>query len=120
MGYRVDISPAALQDAENAYLWLYEQSPERAALWYKGLLEKVFSLEELPARCPLAPESKDVGFKIRQLLYGRKNLLYRILFTVGYDEKTDEEIVRIYRIRHTAQRGLHADEIARAESEEEE
>ncbi|HXG64083.1 MAG TPA: type II toxin-antitoxin system RelE/ParE family toxin [Blastocatellia bacterium] len=102
MAYRVDISPSALQDAEDAYLWIKRQSPSRAGAWYEGLLEAIFSLENMPARCPLAPESEDIGIAIRQLLYGKKGSMYRILFTIGYDEATGEDVVRIFRIRHSA------------------
>jgi plasmid stabilization system protein ParE len=120
MAYRVDISPSALQDAEDAFLWIREQSPTRAGDWFKGLLESIYSLETFPTRCSIAPESQEVGFKIRQLLYGKRKFIYRILFTVGYDEKTDEDVVRVYRIRHIARRSLNADEIAKAEAEDEE
>lgn len=56
MAYRVDLSISALRDAENAYLWLREQAPEKADDWYRGLLEAVYSLENFPNRCPLAPK----------------------------------------------------------------
>ncbi len=120
MAYRVDISPSVLQDAEDAFLWIREQSPTSASDWFKGLLESIYSLEKFPTRCAIAPESEEVGFKIRQLLYGKRKFVHRILFTIGYDEKADEDVVRVYRIRHTARRTLNVDEIAKAEAEDEE
>lgn len=68
MAYRVDISLPALADAEEIYLWLKEHSPDRAGDWYEGLLAAIFSLENYPERCPVAPESADIGKEIRQLL----------------------------------------------------
>jgi len=119
MAYRVDISPSALQDAEDAYLWIKEQSLTRAGVWYEGLLKAIFSLEEMPARCPIAPESEVIGIVIRQLFYGRKNNRYRILFAIGYDDANREDVVRIFRIRHSARPRLTPEEVEEGESKEE-
>ena len=118
MTYRVDISPSALQDAEDAYLWLKERSPDRAGQWYEGLLETIFSLENYPERCPVAPESADIGKEIKQLLYGKRGRVYRILFGITRDETTGEDVVRIFRIWHSTRRRIKADEIKEGESPE--
>jgi len=115
MAYRVDISPSALQDAEDAYLWIKRRAPSRAAAWYEGLLEAVYGLEEMPARCPTAPESKDLGITIRQLLYGKKGSVYRILFAIGHDDSTGEDVVRIFRIQHSARLKATPEEIQQGE-----
>ncbi len=44
MAYRVDISRPAIEDAEAAYLWMRETSPEKAAEWFAGLMDAIFSL----------------------------------------------------------------------------
>jgi plasmid stabilization system protein ParE len=118
MAYRVDISLPALTDAEEAYRWLKEHSPARAGDWYEGLLETIFSLENFPTRCPLAPESEDLGKEIRQLLYGKRGRVYRILFGITRDEKADEDIVRIFRIWHSARARAKASDIKEGESKE--
>lgn len=101
MEFRVNISPSALADAEAAYLWIRERNPEIAEGWFKGLLEAIDSLERLPARCPVAPEGKELGREVRQLFYGKsRRFRYRILFGVSDSE------VNIYRIRHTTQQYL--------------
>lgn len=71
MAYRVDISLPALRDAENAYLRIKEESPEKAVKWYKGFLDMIYSLENFPHRCPIAPEARAFVIEIRQLLYGK-------------------------------------------------
>jgi plasmid stabilization system protein ParE len=119
MAYRVDISPSALQDAEDAYLWIKRRAPSRAAAWYEGLLEAVFGLEQMPARCPVAPESKDLGMTIRQLLYGKTGSGYRILFAIAYDDSTGEDVVRILRIRHSARLKATPAEIQQGEQQPE-
>ena len=111
MTYRVDISQPATADAENAYLWIRLESPEKAALWFEGLIEAVNSLKEFPERCALAPESRAFLVEVRQLLYGTRRQQYRILFGISIDPETDEDVVLIYRIRHSAQRHLEGLEI---------
>ncbi|HKP86567.1 MAG TPA: type II toxin-antitoxin system RelE/ParE family toxin [Blastocatellia bacterium] len=115
MAYRVDISPSALQDAEDAYVWVKEHAPSRAGAWYEGLLKAIYSLENLPTRCSIAPESKDIGITIRQLLYSKKGSVYRILFAVGHDDATGEDVVRVFRIRHSARLKLTPEELQEGE-----
>jgi plasmid stabilization system protein ParE len=119
MTYRVDISPSALKDAEEVYLWMREQSPSRANAWFVGLIDAIFSLENFPARCPLAPESENIGKEIRQLLYGKRGQIYRIIFGIVRDEATGEEIVRVYRVWHGARDRLQAGDIEEEENERE-
>jgi len=117
MIYRVDISEPATADAEKAFLWIRTESPEKAAVWFRGLLEAVMSLEKFPERCSLAPESRAFLVEVRQLLYGTRRQQYRILFGISLDPDTNENVVLIYRIRHGAQRPLEGLEIL-GESEE--
>ncbi|MBV9387244.1 MAG: type II toxin-antitoxin system RelE/ParE family toxin [Chroococcidiopsidaceae cyanobacterium CP_BM_ER_R8_30] len=102
MAFQVDISPSALNDAEAAFLWIRKESPSYAEEWFNGLLEAINSLENFPNRCPLAPESEELGIEIRQLLY-RKN---RILFSIAPSRETVDGTVQILRIRHQAQERL--------------
>jgi plasmid stabilization system protein ParE len=69
MAFRVEVSPTALADAELAYYGVREHLPDLADPWFDGLQDAVLSLAEMPGRCPLAPESEDLGEVIRQLLY---------------------------------------------------
>ncbi len=111
MTYRVEMSRPALTDAENAYLWLKAESEELANEWFRGLVEAVNSLENLPNRCPIAPESRSFLIEIRQLLYGKGKNQFRIIFGVSIDEKTGRNMVLIYRIRHGSQKYLNDLEI---------
>jgi plasmid stabilization system protein ParE len=106
MTYPVEITPFAIADAELAYLWLRERSPEAAAAWYNGLFDAIDSLEKMPYRCPLSPESEELNIELRQLLYGKRGQQYRILYTIEIDERSGEEVVRVQRIRHQAQDAL--------------
>lgn len=106
MTYRVNISEPAAKDAENAYLRIRTESPEKASAWFQGLLKAIMSLEKFPERCTVAPESRAFLVEVRQLLYGKRRQQYRILFGVSINPDTDENVVLIYRIRHGAQRYL--------------
>jgi plasmid stabilization system protein ParE len=99
MAFRVEIAPRARQDANAILEWLAAQNAGEAGLrWFGKLEEAIGSLAEQPERCTLAPESASVPFEMRQLLYGHKPHVYRILFTV------EEGVVYVLHIRHGRRR----------------
>jgi plasmid stabilization system protein ParE len=104
MTYRVEIAEAAEAEAEAAFLFIARSDPDRAGRWYAGLLSAIASLAEFPTRCGLARENEFFPVEVRQLLYGRRQSVYRVLFTVIGD--LDEPVVRVLHIRHAAQRTL--------------
>lgn len=105
MAFEVRLSPRAIADAESAYLWLKKQNQEFADDWFQGLSDALASLEQLPARCPVAPESQELDREVHQLLYRKsKRTTFRILFGISEIE------VYVYRIRHTAQQYLSEEE----------
>ncbi len=106
MVFRVSLSPSAIADAESAYLWYKQQNQALADAWFNELTEAINSLENFPARCPVAAESKDLDREVRQLIYRKsKGSSYRILFGISDSE------VYVYRIRHTAQEYLTTEEL---------
>ncbi len=101
MGFRVEITPPASQDADDILEWLLSQHAGEAGLrWFYRLAEAIASLSQMPERCKLARENSGVPFPMRQLLYGKKPHLYRILFTLT------GETVYILRIRHGRRKNL--------------
>lgn len=48
MAYRVEISPSAIADIEGIFLWIRENSPEKAYRWVRGCYEIMFTLENFP------------------------------------------------------------------------
>ena len=95
MAFRVEITPQAEQDAEAILEWLIAQEAGEAGLrWFIRLRKAIATLAERPRRCPPAPENASVPFEMRQLLYGRRPHVYRILFTIEGD------VVCVLRIRH--------------------
>ena len=100
MKYQVVITPLALAEVQEAYDWLVERAPRAADRWREALLKAVNSLEKFPKRCGLAPESTHFGREIRQLLYGKRRGIYRILFEIR------DTTVVVLRVRHSARRSL--------------
>jgi plasmid stabilization system protein ParE len=101
MAFRVEISAEAESDAENIFEWLVAQDAgETGTRWFVALEEAIASLGTFPERCALAPETLRFPFEVRQLLYGRKPHVYRILFTI------DGERVNVLHIRHGRREAL--------------
>jgi plasmid stabilization system protein ParE len=103
MTYRVILQPQAEADIETAYLWKCDNAPQAAARWFAGIVEAINSLDQFPARCPLAPENEHFTQEIRQLLQGPRHDVYRILFTIQADT------VHVLHVRHSAQQHLTED-----------
>ena len=86
MAFRVKITAEANRDLDEILTWLLaEGAGETGIRWFSGLKKAVGSLSELPKRCSLAPENASFPFEVRQLLYGRKREVYRVLFTIQDD-----------------------------------
>ena len=101
MVFRVEITEEAERDANGILEWLIvEQAGEPGLRWFERLKEALASLANFPGRCKLAPENASVPFEMRQLLYGHKPHIYRILFTI------EGEAVSRFRIRHGHRRHL--------------
>jgi len=95
MAFRVEISAEAELDAISILEWLISQHAGDAGLrWFMAMEEAIASLANLPARCTVAPENARFPGEVRQLLYGRKPHVYRILFTIRGDT------VHVLHIRH--------------------
>jgi plasmid stabilization system protein ParE len=103
MAYRIEISPSAITDIEEIFLWIKEDSPERAYRWVRGCYEVMLTLENFPGRCSLAVESQYLEIEVRQLLYKKQ---FRILFTVSQLSEQSQGLVRIHRVRSGSQQFL--------------
>ena len=92
-------------DVATTISWLARSNPEAANRWRIGLLRIVENLETNPERYPIADEAADLGLDLRQLLYGRRRQVYRVLFTI------DGQKVNVLRVRHAAQDRLAPEDI---------
>lgn len=99
MDFRVDLSERAQGDIAAIYDWLLaEHAGDAGERWFAALRAAIASLTRLPSRCPLAPENQDSPVKLRQLLYGRRPHVYRILFAI------EDDAVQVLHIRHGRRR----------------
>lgn len=100
MKYRVIVQPGAENELEEACRWIAEDSPDHAAAWFNGWVDALKTLAHSPRRCAKAPEDPFFEEEIRQLLYGKRRGVYRILFTIRKNE------VHVLHVRHSARDAL--------------
>ena len=94
--YEVVLTKRAFADADEAFIWLFNEEPDAALKWYEELLVAFRSLAHSPRRWGLAREDPFFDEEIRQLVYGR----YRVLFTVKNTR------VFVLRVRHGSRETL--------------
>ncbi len=91
---------------ESALWWAEHRSPSEASGWLSGLESAIRSLADDPDRFPVAAESDEFDFPLRQLNYGlSRHPTHRVLFAVQTDR------VLVYAVRHLAQAELSPDDI---------
>jgi len=94
MAYLVKLMPRAQRDLEDLFETIHATDSQTALHWFRALERSILSLEKLPQRCPVTPESSS----LRHLLYGKRPHVYRIIYRVR--ERAKE--VEILHIRHGA------------------
>ena len=100
MTYLVEFAIRAVRDLEILYAEKSVGESLAAARWYNGLEQAVFALASYPYRCPVAPEAQRTKRKLRNLLYGKKPHVYRVIYAVDEGRQT----VWVLTIRHGARR----------------
>jgi mRNA-degrading endonuclease RelE of RelBE toxin-antitoxin system len=98
MAYRVELTLRAERDLDYLYERISADDSTVASRWFNGLEAAIYTLERLPRRCPLAPESKRAKRRLRHLLYGAKRDAYRVIYEIDESRK----VVRVLTIRHSA------------------
>ncbi len=106
MSFTVFLTARAIRDLDSAREYVAKFAPETAERWYLGILEALLRLERNPESRPIAPESAEFPFEVRQLLIrGKSRRANRALFTIVGDE------VRVLAIRRPGQPLITADDI---------
>ena len=105
MAYDVKITDSALSDAEDYVRFLRDgkQEPEAAERWFRGLVAAIFSLEEMPQRCPVIPEADEFDVEFRHLVFRSHKIIFRI--------NDSASVVTILRVYHGARRELRPEGI---------
>ena len=94
MAYQIKIMPRAQRDLKSIYEWIGARSSDTARAWYFGLKADICTLRDTPGRCGVTPEEKS----FRQLLYGHKPHIYRVIYRILERQKQ----VEVLHIRHGA------------------
>ena len=93
MTCRVILMPRAESDRDRIYGYTVKHwGKMRAQQWYDKLDAALLTLETLPERCPVAPESEDATQPIRQIIRPPFRILFRI----------KKKQVQVIHIRHAA------------------
>jgi toxin ParE1/3/4 len=103
MAFRIEIMPRAVRDLAAVDAAVHAEESEAAFRWFRGLERALFTFEEAPARCPVTP----VDAHLRQLLYGKKPYVYRVIFEIDESHK----VVQILTIRHGARQEFKTGEL---------
>jgi plasmid stabilization system protein ParE len=100
------LAARAEADLDAALAWFAEQNATDAGTrWLAQLFAAIDSLESMPLRCPLAAEADELGLEIRELLVGKRQRRYRILFRI------QSSTVQVLHVRHAARDQLTIDDL---------
>lgn len=99
---RVMIEPRAERDIENAARWVLQESKSGTAAlrWMRMIRGEIEALGKNPRRCPVDPDSEFYGEEVRVFLAGKRQGIYRVLFTIRND------FVHILTVRHSSRQTL--------------
>jgi plasmid stabilization system protein ParE len=106
VAYLVELSRRAERDLIHLFERINAAESMMAARWFNGLEAAIYRLESLPRRCPMALESKKA--KIRQLPYGKKPHIYRLLYEIDEERR----VVTVLTIRHRAMEEATVNELS--------
>jgi plasmid stabilization system protein ParE len=80
------------------YRQVIQESPLQGTNWFNGLQHAIYSLQDLPERCPAAPKLSTEADIVRRLLYGHPPHVYKVYYHLITNT------VEIMHIRHGARR----------------
>jgi plasmid stabilization system protein ParE len=90
--HRVEITKTAESDLREILLYIAADNEPAATRLVIEIERQIDSLERYPSRCPIIPESTDLGREYRHIIYGQYRTVFRI----------DGFRVLILRILHSA------------------
>ena len=76
--YRVEITKVAESDIKDIFRYIASDNPAAADHWVNEIERQIDSLEKFPSKCPIIPESQDLGKEYRHIIYGNYRTIFRI------------------------------------------
>jgi plasmid stabilization system protein ParE len=113
MTYRVIVQRLAIQELDDAFVWAARKAPATAARWLDRFQATLRQLGTNPQRCPRAREHRKVDVELREILFGKRPNVYRVIFMI------DGDTVRVLRIRRAQRRPLTRKQIDEASEQDE-
>jgi plasmid stabilization system protein ParE len=113
MKYRVVLQRLAIQDLDEAFARAARNAPATAARWLDRFQAALQRLDTNPQRCPRAREHRKVDVELRELLFGTRPHVYRVILVI------DGDTVRVLRIRRAQRRPLTRKQIEEAAQQDE-
>jgi plasmid stabilization system protein ParE len=101
MSRKVHLSQQARRDIEQAYLYISQDAPERAANWRSRLQTAIQSLKAFPHRHAVVFDDATAGRDVRQMTFG----VYLVLYSVEADR------VDVLTVRHGARRPVEPSDL---------
>lgn len=102
--FDVIFTPRAEAQLIASYLYLRRQAPQAAANWLNRIQTAINTLDTTPERCPVSPDSERAGYEMRELLFGKRQSTFRILFAIRGN------VVFVLFIRRASRGPIPADE----------
>jgi len=96
MGYAVKLSHRAERDLHELFEFLDASNSAAARRWFNGLEKAIYSLERFPRRSPRAGEARKIRRPLRNLLYGDRPDVYRVIHEIYDSTRT----VLVLAVRH--------------------
>lgn len=111
MAFRVEIAPRALRDLDEIAEYIKRGGGfGQAEEWFNGMIDAIRTLEEMPARCPIADESYELGQEVRLLLHGKRSRKYRVYYAIRHDAPSAGAVL-VFHVRHWARKSLSGSQL---------
>ena len=76
--YRVEITKTAESDLQKIFQYITSDNEVAANKLVNEIERQIDSLEQFPLRCPIIPESRELGKEYRHIIYGNYRTIFRI------------------------------------------
>ncbi len=76
--FQVEITATAQSDIQEIYQYIASDNQTAANNLVLEIEKQIHSLEQFPLRCPITPESYELGVEYRHILYGHYRTIFRV------------------------------------------
>lgn len=76
--FQVEITESAQSDVQEIFQYIAVDNQKAAINLIEEIERQIDSLEKFPARCPIIPESFELGVEYRHIIYGHYRTIFRV------------------------------------------